>query len=124
MPRAGDPGTPGRGGNRRAMRRFACKIGAEVFMRGSSVPNRCMLSDISEGGCYVEMPSPFPGGSGVEIVVRTDDARFKIQGQVLATHPGFGMGVRFQFRDTSEQTEILRLLGLLAARHPLNMQLR
>ena len=111
-------------GNRRSMRRFACKIGAEVFLQGSAVPNRCALSDISEGGCYVEMPCPFPGGSKIEILVRTNDSRFKIQGQVLATHPGFGMGVCFEFRDSSEQVEILRLLGVLAANQPLNVQLR
>jgi hypothetical protein len=116
---------PARGsGNRRSERRLPCRIGAEVFLRGSTVPNRCALSDISEGGCYVEMPCPLPGGSEVEILVRTNDAKFKIKGQVLATHPGFGMGVRFQFRDSSEQVEILRLLGVLAANQPLNVQLR
>ena len=117
------PPKPG-SGNRRTVRRFACKIGAEVFLQGSAVPNRCALSDISEGGCYVEMPCPFPGGSGIEILVRTNDSRFKIQGQVLATHPGFGMGVRFEFRDSSEEVEVLRLLGVLAANQPLNVQLR
>jgi c-di-GMP-binding flagellar brake protein YcgR len=100
-------------GNRRGELRFPCKIGAEVYRLGTSIPNRCMLSDISEGGCYVEMPSPLSGQSGVEILVRTSDMKFKIRGQVLATHPGFGMGVRFMFRDTAEREEILRLLAVL-----------
>jgi PilZ domain-containing protein len=82
---------------------------------GSSVPNRCTLSDISEGGCYVEMPSPLTGQNGVEIVVRTNEMKLKICGQVLAVHPGFGMGVRFTFKDDVEREEVLRLLGLLAA---------
>jgi c-di-GMP-binding flagellar brake protein YcgR len=102
-------------GNRRGERRFPCKIGAEVYRLGTTVPNRCTLSDISEGGCYVEMPSPLGGQSGVEILVRTADTKLKIRGQVLATHPGFGMGVRFMFRDSVEREEILRLLALLAA---------
>ena len=55
------------------------------------------------------------GQSGVEIVVRTADTKFKIRGQVLATHPGFGMGVRFTFRDSVEREEILRLLAVLSA---------
>lgn len=109
--------------NRRSARRFPCRVGAEVFLLRSSVPNRCTLSDMSEGGCYVEMPCPFPCGSEVEILVRTHDSRFKIQGEVLAAHPGFGMGVRFQFRDSSERVEILRLLGALAASQPLNVQM-
>jgi hypothetical protein len=103
------------GGNRRGERRFPCRLGAEVYRLGTAVPNRCTLSDLSEGGCYVEMPSPFSGQSGVEIVVRTSEMKLKIRGQVLATHPGFGMGVRFMFADSGEREEILRLLARLAA---------
>ncbi|MFZ0479617.1 MAG: PilZ domain-containing protein [Terriglobales bacterium] len=102
-------------GNRRKAQRVACTIGAEVYQLGSKVPNRCTLSDLSEGGCYVEMPSPLDGKAGVEILVRTADMKFKIQGTILATHPGFGMGVRFKFRDAAEREEVLRLLGVLAA---------
>jgi hypothetical protein len=70
------------------------------------------------------MPSPLSGRSGVEILVRTVDAKFKIRGQVLATHPGFGMGVRFVFRDSVEREEILRLLAVLAAGPALDEQPR
>ena len=62
--------------------------------------NAGVSSDISGGGCYVEMPSPLSGQSGVEILVRTSEMKLKIPGQVLATQPGFGMGVRFMFRDS------------------------
>jgi DNA-binding response OmpR family regulator len=103
------------GANRRGDRRFPCKLGAEVYRLGTNVPNRCTLSDISEGGCYVEMPSPLSGQSGIEILVRTAETKLKICGEVLATHPGFGMGVRFTFRDSVEREEILRLLAVLAA---------
>jgi CheY-like chemotaxis protein len=111
-------------GNRRGEHRFACKLGAEVYRLGSDVPNRCILSDISEGGCYVEMPSPFSGQSGVEILVRTADTKLRITGQVLAAHPGFGMGVRFMFRDSVEREEVLRLLAVLSAGPSMDQQLR
>jgi CheY-like chemotaxis protein len=104
----------GMAGNRRGERRFPCKLGAEVYRLGSNVPNRCTLSDISEGGCYVEMPSPMTGQASVEILVRTPEMKMKIRGQVLAVHPGFGMGVRFTFDDDAEREEMLRLLALLA----------
>jgi CheY-like chemotaxis protein len=115
-----EPSLISNAGNRRGERRFACKLGAEVYRLGVKVPNRCTLSDVSEGGCYVEMPSPFVTQSGVEIVVRTADMRVRIQGQVLAVHPGFGMGVRFIFRDAEEREEILRLLAMIAARPSLD----
>ena len=111
-------------GNRRGEHRFPCKLGAEVYRLGTKVPNRCILSDISEGGCYVEMPSPFSGRSGVEILVRTADTKLRITGQVLTTHPGFGMGVRFMFRDSDEREEVLRLLAVLSSGPSLDEQHR
>ena len=111
-------------GNRRGELRLACKLGAEVYSLGTNVPNRCTLSDISEGGCYVEMPSPLSGKPGVEILVRTADTKLRIRGQVLNTHPGFGMGVRFVFRDSVEREEILRLLAVLTAGPILDEQSR
>jgi c-di-GMP-binding flagellar brake protein YcgR len=111
-------------GNRRGELRFACKLGAEVYRLGEGVPNRCTLSDISEGGCYVEMPSPLSAQSGVEILVRTADVKLRIRGQVLATHPGFGMGVRFMFRDSVEREEVMRLLAVLATGPSLDEQRR
>lgn len=101
--------------NRRGERRFPCRLGAEVYRHGTTVPNRCTLSDISEGGCYVEMSTPFSGQSEVEIIVRTREMKLKIEGQVQAAHPGFGMGVRFLFADAAEREEVLRLLALLAS---------
>ena len=101
--------------NRRGERRFPCRIGADIYPIGSNVPNRCTLSDLSEGGCYVEMPTPLSVQSRVEILVRTADVKLKIRGQVLATPPGFGMGVRFMFRDSTEREEIMQLLAILAA---------
>jgi hypothetical protein len=70
------------------------------------------------------MPSPLAGQAGVEILVRTADMKFKVRGQVLSTHPGFGMGVRFTFRNSTEREEILRLLAVLSAGPTLNEQPR
>lgn len=119
-----DRGRFSNAGNRRGEERLACKIGAEVYLIGTSIPNRCTLSDISEGGCYIEMPSPFAGRPAVEILIRTSDMKFKIMGQVLTTHPGFGMGVRFLFRDSAEREEVLRLLAVLSAGPVLDEQPR
>ena len=111
-------------GNRRGEQRVACALGAEVYRLGSTVPNRCSLSDISEGGCYVEMPSPLSGKPGVEILVRTADSKVKVRGQVITSHPGFGMGVRFLLRDSSEREKILQLLAILSAGPSLDEQRR
>ncbi len=110
-----DDSTEASPGDRRRNERVPCQIGATVHPVGVTTPNRCSLSDISEGGCYVEMPSPLPGKADVEIVVRTSDRKFKIRGEVLSSHPGFGMGVRFVFQDSGEREEILQVMALLSA---------
>jgi hypothetical protein len=102
-------------GDRRRDERVPCQLGATVLPVGTSAASHCSLSDVSEGGCYVEMPSPLPGRADVEIMVRTTDRKFAIRGQVLTSHPGFGMGVRFVFENSAEREEILRLLAVLSA---------
>ena len=107
-------------GNRRELSRHACRLGAEIYRPPSTVPHRCELSDISSGGCYVEMPTPFPASTKVEIVVRTRDLKISTSGLVQAVHPGFGMGVRFEPRDQKERDEIAQLISLLHEQQRLN----
>jgi hypothetical protein len=102
-------------GDRRRDERVPCQLGATVLPVGTTAASHCSVSDLSEGGCYVEMPSPLPGRADVEIAVRTTDRKFAIRGQVLSSHPGFGMGVRFVFENSAEREEILRLLAVLSA---------
>lgn len=102
-------------GNRRGQSRHACTLGAEVYRSGSPVPNRCNLSDISEGGCYVEMPTPFEAQTNVEIVVRTNTMKIRVRGLVQSAHPGFGMGVRFNLKDAPERDQVQQLVSLISA---------
>jgi DNA-binding response OmpR family regulator len=102
-------------GNRRGESRHACTLGAEVYRLGNAVPNRCNLSDISAGGCYVEMPSPFESQTGVEIIVRTKSMKIRVRGVVQSVHPGFGMGVRFTLKDASEADHVQQLVSLISA---------
>lgn len=106
-------------GNRRGISRHACSLGAEVYWLGSTVPNRCRLSDISSGGCYVEMPTPFSAGMLVEILVRTRDLKIRTHGVVQSTHPGFGMGVKFNSATGQDRDEIQQLISLLDSQQAL-----
>jgi CheY-like chemotaxis protein len=101
--------------NRRAQTRFSCRIGAEVYRTGTSVPNHCCLTDLSSGGCYLEIPLPFPQGSSVEILVRTYDLKLRLRGSVQASHPGYGMGVAFELKTKEEQANIKKLTDFVAA---------
>jgi CheY-like chemotaxis protein len=109
--------TPGQheSDNRRAQKRYACRLGAEVYRTGTSVPNHCCLTDLSAGGCYLEVPLPFPSGSSVEILVRTYEMKLRLRGQVLASHPGYGMGVGFELKTKEERENVKKLTDFVAA---------
>jgi CheY-like chemotaxis protein len=101
--------------NRRAQTRYSCRIGAEVYRTGTSVPNHCCLTDLSAGGCYLEVSLPFPQGSSVEIVVRTYDLKLRLRGVVQASHPGYGMGLAFELKTKEEQANLKKLTDFVAA---------
>jgi len=101
--------------NRRTQTRYACRLGAEVYRTGISVPNHCCLTDLSTGGCYLEMPLPFPSGSTVEILVRTYEMKLRLRGTVQASHPGYGMGVAFELNAKEERDNVKRLTDFVAA---------
>jgi CheY-like chemotaxis protein len=104
--------------NRREQTRFACRLGAEVFQGGSSVRNYCHLSDLSPGGCYLEMPLVFPSGSAVEITVRTHEMKLRVSGEVKTSHPGYGMGISFTLNTEAERNGVQQLIDFVAATTP------
>jgi CheY-like chemotaxis protein len=97
--------------DRRIKTRHACHIGADVFRMGVNVPYRCTLSDISIGGCYVETSEPFPAGTPIEIVVRTQDMKVRVYGRVQSTHTGYGMGVEFTLKGPDQRTQVQQLIA-------------
>ncbi len=101
--------------NRRSQARYNCRIGAEVYRTGTPVPHHCCLTDLSSGGCYLEVPLPFPQGSSVEILVRTYELKLRLRGLVQASHPGYGMGVAFELKTKEEQANVKKLTAFVAA---------
>jgi len=101
--------------NRRQQIRYSCRLGAEVYRTGTSVPNHCCLTDLSSGGCYLEVPLPFPKGSSVEILVRTYEMKLRLRGTVLTSHPGYGMGIGFELKTKEEQANVKKLTDFVAA---------
>jgi CheY-like chemotaxis protein len=100
-------------GNRRGQSRRACRLSADVYRMGITVPTRCSLTDISSGGCYVELTSPFPPGTRVEIIVRTETLKLRTQGVVQSTHPGFGMGIQLSLKTAEDHDQVQSLIRLL-----------
>jgi CheY-like chemotaxis protein len=101
--------------NRRGQTRYPCRLGAEVYQKGSSVRHYCHLSDLSPGGCYLEMPLAFAAETTVEIVVRTYEIKLRLTGVVKASHPSYGMGVLFHLNTKDERHGVQQLIDFVAA---------
>jgi CheY-like chemotaxis protein len=69
-------------------------------------PVRCQLVDLSLGGCYLEITSPFPVSTRVTLSMRAAEIELKTEGVVRVMHPDKGMGVEFT-QTTPEHRELL-----------------
>jgi DNA-binding response OmpR family regulator len=64
-------------------------------------PAACKLTDLSPGGCYLEIVAPFPVRTRVILSMRFADLGLAVEGVVRVMHPEIGMGV--EFTQTSAQ---------------------
>lgn len=69
-------------------------------------PVRCQLRDLSLGGCYLNVSSPFPVSTRVTLSMRAGGVELRCEGVVRVMHPDKGMGVEF-FQTTPGQRSSL-----------------
>ncbi len=84
---------------RRKFPRRSCRLETQITMTDCSLRVSGTLTDISLGGCYVEMLSPLPINTDVELDFIVDNSNFHMGGQVRNSRSGLGMGIAF--RDVS-----------------------
>jgi hypothetical protein len=76
-------------------------------------PVGCQLTDLSLGGCYLDISSPFPVSTRVTLSMRAAGLELKTEGVVRVMHPEKGMGVEFT-QSTAEHRGLLeKFLRLL-----------
>jgi len=77
-------------------------------------PIHCQLTDLSLGGCYLEMTSPFPVTSRVTLSMRAAGVEVKAQGVVRIMHPDRGMGVEFTQATPEHRSAVEKFLDVLS----------
>jgi c-di-GMP-binding flagellar brake protein YcgR len=76
-------------------------------------PVSCQLTDLSLGGCYLDIGSPFPVSTRVTLSMKAAGVELRTEGVVRIMHPDRGMGVEF-IQSTLEHRELLeKFLSLL-----------
>ena len=99
---------------RRRSPRYQFLADAEVTEILSDTKLKAKTSDLSLGGCFLDMPNP--SADGTEIVVRISyaDATFTARGRVVFLFPNTGMGVMFTDVPTSQQGTLQKWLAELS----------
>ena len=69
---------------------------AEITDEQANARSSPRVSDLSQHGCYVELPNPFPQGTPVLIEIATGTEYLEAHATVAYREPNLGMGVRFE----------------------------
>lgn len=80
-------------------------------------PVPCKLTDLSLGGCYLELPSPFPVRTRVVLSMRVADLQMRADGVVRVMHPDLGMGVEFTQRTAQQREQVEKFIQTLMKNH-------
>jgi ActR/RegA family two-component response regulator len=76
-------------------------------------PVRCQLTDLSLGGCYLDVTSPFPVSTRVTLSMRAAGIDLRTEGVVRIMHPDKGMGVEFTQSTPEHRALLEKFLRLL-----------
>jgi CheY-like chemotaxis protein len=86
-------------------------------------PVRCQLIELSLGGCYLEISSPFPVSTRVTLSMRAADVELKVEGVVRIMHPDKGMGVEFTQATAEHRVLLENFLSVLTENRDLRPEL-
>ena len=91
--------------DRRKSGRQKLALSIEVRTK-SGLPFEVKSSDISSSGCYLEMMTPLPIGTVVELSFRIGDAQISTEATVRTSDLGVGMGLEFTSIDGDSQRRL------------------
>jgi hypothetical protein len=99
--------------------------GAEIRQQGVEASIWARLTDLSLGGCRVatmavflrkrRLPQPLPVLTYVDLVLDWKGQRLQAKGQLVLSHPTFGMGIRFIELSPADRQTLESWIAALAA---------
>jgi hypothetical protein len=90
--------------DRRHHPRYTVQVQIELRQDGSDVPMRLVTTDLSRGGCYIQMLMQLSVGVRLRATLWLDGCPIVIRGLVVTRHPQFGNGIMFvEFEGQGEQ---------------------
>ncbi len=99
---------------RRRAPRYPIIANAEVTEIASEAKLSAKTSDLSAGGCFLDMMNPSPEGTEIVVRISRADSTFTARGKVVFLFPNMGMGVMFTSVPASQQTVLEKWLEELS----------
>jgi hypothetical protein len=99
---------------RRRHSRYPFTATVEVMESKSQTRIQARASDLGRGGCYMDTMSSFPPGSGVKLRLTKGTRSLEIEGEVVYSLDGMGMGVKFTDTDPDRIWTVKKWVGELS----------
>jgi c-di-GMP-binding flagellar brake protein YcgR len=99
---------------RRRAPRYPIIADAEITEIASETKLSARTSDLSVGGCFLDMLNPSPEGTEIAVRISHADATFTARGRVVFLFPNMGMGVMFTSVPASQQAVLEKWLEELS----------
>ena len=96
--------------DRRLHPRYTLQVQIEIHEEGNEVPMRLQTTDLSRGGCYIELIMPLAIGVRVRATLWLDGYPIVIHGRVVTRHPQFGNGIKFVHFEGQAEHLLIRYL--------------
>src|SRR5260370_34522847 len=82
----------------------------EVTEIASDTKLSAKTSDLSDGGCFLDMLNPSPEGTEIRVKILHANKTFTALGRVVFLFPNMGMGVMFTSVDANQQAVLQKWL--------------
>jgi c-di-GMP-binding flagellar brake protein YcgR len=111
-----DPQTQSTPGNateaeRRKFPRAKTPLQIEFKTESATVMSHSETSDISMGGCYVEMSFTLAVGTTLDMILWVAEEKIHTKGVVVTHHPAFGNGIEFRDMAPADQEKLKQFLA-------------
>ncbi len=99
---------------RRRWPRYPCAGTARVWQDDSEMPVNARVNELSLGGCYIEIMSPFRVGTNIRLELSVNNKLVRLAGVVRTMQAAFGMGVEFTAIVDPEQRRLQQIISELS----------
>lgn len=98
-------------GEKRRAPRITWFVEAQVYCIDHDLHWNVRLTDISEGGCFVDTIVPLDPGERVRVKIQDGENKLELPGKILYGNPGFGSGIEFEPLEPGLHGHLLKIIA-------------